>query len=187
MGGMIERLFAQDLRLNNLNGHAFSSWQIKKLSEILSIGSGKDYKHLGKGEIPVFGTGGIMTYVDSFLYDGETVCIGRKGTIDAPLYHKGKIWTVDTLFYTHSFLDVIPKFVFYIFKRINWKEYNEASGVPSLSKSTIEKIDVQIPSIAEQNCICDFLSTIEKKIQIEEMLLKNYQKQKIYLTKNLFI
>ena len=187
MKGMLERLFTQDLRFNSLNGEAFSEWQTKKLSDVLSIGNGKDYKHLGQGKIPVFGTGGIMTYVDSFLYDGETVCIGRKGTIDAPLYYKGKIWTVDTLFYTHSFLGVIPKFIFYIFQRVNWKEYNEASGVPSLSKSTIEKIDIEIPSIAEQNYISDFLSTIEKKIQKEEILLSYYQKQKNYLLRNIFI
>ena len=84
-------------------GEFEGEWEEKKLREVLTIGSGKDYKHLGVGNIPVFGTGGLMTTVDAFLYDGETVCIGRKGTIDKPMYFKGKIWTVDTLFYTHSF------------------------------------------------------------------------------------
>ena len=81
-----------------------------------------------------------MTKVNEFLYDGETVCIGRKGTIDKPMYYNGKIWTVDTLFYTHKFRSTIPKFIFYLFQQINWKLYNEASGVPSLSKATIEKL-----------------------------------------------
>lgn len=60
-------------------------------------------KHLKSGDIPVYGTGGYMCSVNDYLYDGDTVCIGRKGTIDEPQFHSGKIWTVDTLFYTHSF------------------------------------------------------------------------------------
>ena len=97
--------------------HVWSSFEI---SQVLKIGSGRDYKHLNSGKIPVFGTGGLMTYVDEFLYDGETVCIGRKGTIDKPFYHKGKIWTVDTLFYTHSFNSLNVMFLYFVFQRINW-------------------------------------------------------------------
>ena len=78
-------------------------WIEKNISSILKIGNGKDYKHLNKGKIPVYGTGGYMTSVDEFLYEGESVCIGRKGTIDKPRFLQGKFWTVDTLFYTYSF------------------------------------------------------------------------------------
>ena len=73
-------------------------WEVKKLGAVFDIGNGRDYKHLDTGKIPVYGTGGLMTYVNEYLYDGETVCIGRKGTINMPQYHNGKIWTVDTLF-----------------------------------------------------------------------------------------
>ena len=83
----------------------------KVIKDILTIGSGRDYKHLNNGDIPVYGTGGSMTKVDDFLYNGETVCIGRKGTINKPLFHSGKIWTVDTLFYTHKFVNSLPRFV----------------------------------------------------------------------------
>lgn len=72
-------------------------WEVKKLGAFFDIGNGRDYKHLNTGKIPVYGTGGLMTYVNEYLYDGETVCIGRKGTINMPQYHNGKIWTVDTL------------------------------------------------------------------------------------------
>jgi type I restriction enzyme S subunit len=181
------QLFSQALRFKTVNGEEYFDWQIKKVSEFLTIGSGKDYRHLGEGDVPVFGTGGLMTYVDAFLYDGETVCIGRKGTIDKPMYYKGKIWTVDTLFYSHSFLEVVPKFIFYVFKMINWKEYNEASGVPSLSKSTIEKIQIEIPSLAEQRKIEACLSGIDDKIAIEKTLLEKYIMQKKQLLQNLFI
>lgn len=148
------------LRFKEFSGE----WETKQLGKILTIGSGKDYKHLDFGDIPVFGTGGLMTTVNSFLYDGETVCIGRKGTIDKPMYFNGKFWTVDTLFYTHSFRNVLPKFVFSLFQCINWKEHNEASGVPSLSKSTIEKINLNIPTVPEQTKIANFLTTIDERI-----------------------
>ena len=78
-------------------------WDIKPFKKLFTIGSGRDYKHLSVGNIPVYGSGGYMHSVDDFLYDGESVCIGRKGTINNPMFLKGKFWTVDTLFYTHSF------------------------------------------------------------------------------------
>src|SRR5690606_25188311 len=61
------------------------AWEVKKLGEVLEFGSGKDYKHLKDGDIPVYGTGGLMTYVDKYLHDGVSVGIGRKGTIDKPI------------------------------------------------------------------------------------------------------
>ena len=154
-------------------------WEYKLINEILSIGSGRDYKHLEKGNVPVYGTGGLMTYVNDFLYDGETVCIGRKGTIDKPMYFQGKLWTVDTLFYTNKFINSSPKFIYNLFQRINWKEYNQASGVPSLSKSTIEKINIIIPSLEEQTKIANFLSSVDEKLQLlkeKKALLEEYKK-----------
>lgn len=180
-------IFSQKLRFKDEHGNDFPSWERKKIKEILTIGSGKDYKHLNDGAIPVYGTGGIITFVDSFLYDGETVCIGRKGTIDKPLYYNGKIWTVDTLFYTHLFNDSVPKFVFNVFQNINWKEYNEASGVPSLSKNTIEKIEISIPCLKEQHKITNYLSSIQDKIEMEKQILEKLELQKKFLLANLFV
>jgi type I restriction enzyme S subunit len=150
-------------------------WNREKIASILTIGSGKDYKHLSKGTIPVFGTGGYMASVDDFLYEGESVCIGRKGTINKPLYFNGKFWTVDTLFYTHSFKNVLPKFVYNIFEQINWLKYNEASGVPSLSKSTIEQIDINIPCVEEQQKIATFLSLIDERIQAQNKIIEQLE------------
>jgi type I restriction enzyme S subunit len=177
-------------KLKNLPSLRFpefaGNWDNRKIKEILTIGSGKDYKHLDLGDVPVFGTGGLMTMVNSYLYDGETVCIGRKGTIDKPMYFNGKIWTVDTLFYTHSFRESNPKFVFNLFQRVNWKQHNEAGGVPSLSKSTIEQISLNLPSLKEQTKIASFLSEVDYKLQTlkqKKKLLKQYKKgvmQKIF-------
>ena len=161
-------------------------WEDKLIGQILTVGSGKDYKHLSNGDIPVYGTGGYMLSVNDYLYDGESVGIGRKGTIDKPIFLTGKFWTVDTLFYTHSFKNSVPKFIYSIFQRINWKLYNEASGVPSLSKSTIEKIKIFIPSKHEQEKIASFLISIDTRIEQltkKEELLQQYKKgvmQKIF-------
>jgi len=146
-------------------------WDVKMLGEVLSFGNGRDYKHLSSGDYPVYGTGGILKYVDSFLYSGESVGIGRKGTIDEPTYLTGKFWCVDTLFYTHSFKDVVPKFIYYTFLQIPWKEFNEASGVPSLSKKTIEQIEIKIPSFNEQMRISTVLSEMDAEIEVLEQKL----------------
>ena len=142
-----------------------------KISDILSIGNGRDYRHLDNGNIPVFGTGGCITSVNEYLYDGETTFIGRKGTINKPFYYDGKFWTVDTLFYTHSFIDVTPKFVFCLFQTINWLRYNEASGVPSLSKNTIEKIKIKIPKQSEQKKIVNLFFALDERIATQNKII----------------
>ncbi|MDH5721854.1 MAG: restriction endonuclease subunit S, partial [Alphaproteobacteria bacterium] len=161
--GCMQKLFSQEIRFTDNKGKSFPEWKEKKLGDVLTIGSGRDYKHLADGDIPVYGTGGYMTSVNEWLYDGESVCIGRKGTIDQPKFLTGKFWTVDTLFFTHSFKKAIPKFVYYVFLTINWQKYNEASGVPSLSKKTIEQIKTMMPHPDEQKKIADFLSAIDDK------------------------
>ena len=153
-------------------------WKSCYIKDILSIGNGRDYKHLSKGNIPVFGTGGYMTSVNDYLHDGETTFIGRKGTINNPFYYNGKFWTVDTLFYTHSFIDAIPRFIYCLFQTINWLRYNEASGVPSLSKDTIEKIKVCIPNLEEQVKIATLLRLIDERIATQNKIIEDLKKLK---------
>lgn len=162
-------------------------WESTKIGNVLSIGSGRDYKHLRDGNIPVYGTGGYMLSVDSYLYDGESVCIGRKGTINKPIFLKGKFWTVDTLFYTHTFCSITPRFCYYLFTTIDWLKYNEASGVPSLSKVTIENISISIPDLVTQKQICAVLDSMTDKLDIEQKLLDAYHAQKQYLLQQIFI
>lgn len=163
--GMMQKLFSQEIRFKDDDGNNYPDWEEKWLGELCFIGNGKDYKHLKSGDIPVFGTGGYMCSVSEKLGDGETVFIGRKGTINKPFYYEGSFWTVDTLFYTHKFNGVMPFFLFLIFQQVNWKKYNEASGVPSLSKKTISKISVNHPSICEQSRIVSFFKAIDQKIE----------------------
>ena len=87
---------APKLRFKEFDG----DWSAQKYKDVLTIKYGKDHKLLEDGEIPVYGTGGVMRYVNQYLYDGESILIGRKGTIDQPKYVNEKFWTVDTLFYS---------------------------------------------------------------------------------------
>ena len=141
---------------------------------------------MNNGGIPVFGTGGYMTSVDECLYDGETTFIGRKGSINKPFYYNGKFWTVDTLFYTHSFNGITPKFTYCLFQTINWLKYNEASGVPSLSKDTIEKIKINIPRLEEQNKIAKFMFALDERIATQNKIIEDLKKLKSAISKHLF-
>ena len=151
-----------ELRFAEFQGSG--DWEWKPLDSLLTIGNGKDHKYLSGGDVPVYGSGGYMRSVDGYLYDGESVCIGRKGTINNPMFLSGKFWTVDTLFYTHSFKEFLPKFAYSIFQNINWLRHNEAGGVPSLSKANINKIEVAVPTPDEQQKIADCLSSIDSLI-----------------------
>lgn len=152
-----------------------ADWEVKKLGEIIKLGNGKDYKHLGIGNVPVFGTGGIITYVDDFLFEGRTVGIGRKGSIDKPVLLKGKFWTVDTLFYVKEYYHTYVDFVYSLFQSINWMQYNEATGLPSLSQTNILNIKIPLPPLPEQQKIAEILSTWDKAIQETGLLIKKLE------------
>ena len=160
-------------------------WEVKNLGEMVKIGHGRDYKNLKSGDVPVYGTGGYMTSVNDFLYEGETVCIGRKGTIDKPQYHSGKIWTVDTLFYTYDFKSLNPKYLFYKFCLIDWLSMNEASGVPSLTAKNIEDIQIAIPTEEEQTAIANVLSSMDKEIETLNTKLEKYRNLKTAMMQQL--
>ena len=193
--GLMQRLFPvrgkniPELRFPEFLG--MEGWKENKLKKLCEIGNGKDYKHLGKGNIPVYGSGGYMTSVDDFLYDGESVCIGRKGTIDKPMFLTGKFWTVDTLFYTHSFRNCLPKFLYLIFQQIDWYKYNEAGGVPSLSKATIGEIAVFVPiekneKQKEQQKITDCLFSLDELIGATTRKVEALKEHKKGLMQQLF-
>jgi len=161
-------------------------WKKRPFSKLFKIGGGKDHKHLLDGDVPVYGSGGFMRSVNKYLYDGESACIGRKGTINKPMFLTGKFWTVDTLFYTHSFQDCLPKFIFLLFQNINWLKLNEAGGVPSLSKVIINKIEVFIPEVNEQQKITDCVSSIDALITMQLQKIETLKSHKKGLMQQLF-
>lgn len=173
--GVAHDLLSAKKRLPGFKG----AWKTRSIEDMLTLGHGRDYKGIPNGDVPVYGTGGVMCYVAEYLYEGPTVCIGRKGTIDAPIYHDGKIWTVDTLFYSHSFKECYPKFIYYKFLTIDWQSYNEASGVPSLTADIIGRISLEVPmNVAEQQAIADLLSEQDAAIAALEEKREKYARIK---------
>ncbi|ALO33136.1 restriction endonuclease subunit S [Staphylococcus aureus] len=153
-------------------------WEEKKLEDIIKVNSGKDYKHLDKGDIPVYGTGGYMTSVSEPLSEIDAVGIGRKGTINKPYLLEAPFWTVDTLFYCTPKKETDILFILSLFRKINWKVYDESTGVPSLSKQTINKINRFVPTNKEQQKIGEFFSKLDRQIELEEQKLELFQQQK---------
>ncbi|HII0898357.1 TPA: restriction endonuclease subunit S [Staphylococcus aureus] len=153
-------------------------WEEKQLGNIIKVNSGKDYKHLDKGDIPVYGTGGYMTSVSEPLSEIDAVGIGRKGTINKPYLLEAPFWTVDTLFYCTPKKETDILFILSLFRKINWKVYDESTGVPSLSKQTINKINRFVPTNKEQQKIGKFFSKLDRQIELEEQKLELLQQQK---------
>ena len=151
------------------HGQILHSWEQRKLSDLVDVCSGRDYKHLSEGTIPVYGTGGYMLSVSEALsYDRDAIGIGRKGTIDKPYVLKAPFWTVDTLFYAVPKHPECLDFIHDIFQIIDWKKKDESTGVPSLSKEAINDTDVMVPKIDEQLITGDVFARIDNLITLHQ-------------------
>ena len=163
-------------------------WEEKKLGECLTLLYGKDWKDKSstKKLYPVLGTGGVISYIDEFIYDKPCVLIGRKGSINNPVFIDKPFWTVDTQFYSKIHEGYSPKFLYYIFCTENWSKHDESTGVPSLSAKNVENTHKHIPSYSEQQKIADFLSNVDSIITAETKILNTLQKKKKALMQKLF-
>lgn len=146
-----------------------------------------DYKHLGEGDIPVYGTGGYMLSVDAALSeDKDAIGIGRKGTIDKPYILRAPFWTVDTLFYC------IPKdgydldFTNCLFQNVDWKKKDESTGVPSLSKVIINNVETAAPSYEEQRKIGQYFEGIDNLITLHQKQCNDFKTLKKYMLQKMF-
>ena len=171
---MKERLKAPELRFDGFT----DDWEQRKFADFIDVKSGKDYKHLNSGSIPVYGTGGYMLSVDRALSDIDAIGIGRKGTIDKPYLLKAPFWTVDTLFYAVPKQNIDLQFSLSIFKRINWKKFDESTGVPSLSKTVINSVGASVPSYEEQQKIGSFFKQLDNTITLHQRKLDLLKEQK---------
>lgn len=132
------------------------------LDSFAKIKNGKTYKDFGAGNIPVYGSGGIMTYVDRFSYNKPTVLIPRKGSLGNLFYLEDPFWNVDTIFYTEIDEEqVIPKFLYYFLKTAHLEDLNTAGGVPSLTQKVLNKVLIPVPSLEEQQRIVDILDRFD--------------------------
>ena len=121
-------------------------WKRCHLRDVLEINGGKDYKQLKSGTYPVYGSGGLMCRVDSFLYEGESVLIPRKGTLNNVMYRNEAFWTVDTLFYTRVLLKNGGKYLFHAVRAFDFASMNIGAAVPSMTKTKLDGLVLTIPT-----------------------------------------
>ena len=118
----------------------------KHLGDVARIKNGKDHKSLGDGEFPVYGSGGIMRYADTFAYNKSSVLIPRKGSLGNLFFVDVPFWTVDTIFYTEiDEAQIRPKYLYYFLTTVGLGEMNQAGGVPSQTQSVLNKLKIPIP------------------------------------------
>ena len=187
---MLEKMFPKNgSNVPEIRFKGFTeAWEQRKLGELVDVCSGRDYKHLSEGTIPVYGTGGYMLSVnDALSYDRDAIGIGRKGTIDRPYILKAPFWTVDTLFYAIPREKVDLNFAFDIFQNIDWKKKDESTGVPSLSKTAINDIDVLAPKHDEQQIIGQFFAAIDNLITLHQRELEKLQNIKKSMLEKMFV
>lgn len=121
-------------------------WKVGCLGDLITIKYGKDHKKLEDGTFPVYGSGGFMRFVNSWLYDGESVLIPRKGTLDNIMYVCEKFWTVDTMFFSVPKMDYVMKYVYNYIKRFDFSKMNEGTSVPSNTAARLNKMPILIPT-----------------------------------------
>lgn len=187
---MLEKMFPQNgSSYPEIRFKGFTDpWEQRKLGELVDVCSGRDYKHLSEGTIPVYGTGGYMLSVnDALSYDRDAIGIGRKGTIDRPYILKAPFWTVDTLFYAIPREKADLNFAFDIFQNIDWKKKDESTGVPSLSKTAVNDIDVLAPKHGEQQTIGQFFAAIDHLITLHQRELEKLQNIKKSMLEKMFV
>ena len=187
---MLEKMFPKDGEsVPEIRFAGFTDpWEQRKFSDIVDVCSGKDYKHLEEGPIPVYGTGGFMTSVDEALsYDRDAVGIGRKGTIDKPYLLEAPFWTVDTLFYAIPKPDMDLEFVHCLFLNVDWKSKDESTGLPSLSKEAINETIALVPSFNEQSRLGEFFSDLDFLITLHQRKLELLQNIKKSLLDKMFV
>lgn len=144
--------------------------EYRPLSELVRIRNGCDYKALSSGNVPVYGSGGVMTHVSEALGEGPTVLIPRKGSLDNIFFVEGEFWTVDTIFYTEIASELDPKFFFYKMKTMQLSQMNEAAGVPSMNQKKLGRILIPVPPLEVQReivRILDKFTTLEAELEAE--------------------
>lgn len=121
-----------------------TGWVVGRLDELIQVKYGKDHKKLEDGIIPVYGSGGIMRYVESAIYNKESVLIPRKGTLNNVFYINIPFWSVDTMFYSEMKRPNIAKFIYLLLKSKDLASMNAGSAVPSMTTEILNQIPIVI-------------------------------------------
>lgn len=155
--------------------------EFKRLGSVVRIRNGKDHKALGAGEIPVYGSGGIMRYADAYAYDKPSVLIPRKGSLGNLFYVDVPFWNVDTIFHTEVDENQInPKFLYYFLTTVGLGNMNQAGGVPSQTQSVLNEIKIPVPPLEIQQkivAILDSFTKLEAELEARRQQYEHYRNQ----------
>ena len=163
-------------------------WKEYKLGDVLTIKYGKDHKQLADGDIPIYGSGGIMRYGERSLYDGPSILIPRKGSLNNVIYANKPFWTVDTMFWSVINDSIAnPLFVYYSICKKDFASLNVGSAVPSLTVPVIEDIDILLPPKATQDKVASVLKSLDDKIKVNRRINDNLEQQAQALFKYWFV
>ena len=144
------------------------------LKNLLKIKNGRDHKNLNAGKIPVYGSGGIMRYVDTSIYNKESILLPRKGTLNNIQYASQPFWCVDTIYYTEiNQSKVFPYFLYNYLKNLNLENLNTGTGVPSMTFDSYYNLKINLPSLETQQKIAKILSDIDDKIEVLHQINDN--------------
>ena len=144
------------------------------LRQLLKIKNGRDHQTLNDGEIPVYGSGGIMRYVDTYLYDKESILLPRKGSLANIQYSSVPFWTVDTIYYTEIDESLVnPYFLYNYLKLLDLSNLDSGTGVPSMTFDSYYNISVNLPDREIQNKIAEVLKNIDTKITLNQAINRN--------------
>lgn len=143
-------------------------WEAGFFSDLIEIGNGKDHKDLKDGKIPVYGSGGVMRMLDTYIYNGESVLIPRKGTLNNILYVNGAFWTVDTMFYSKMKKKHSALYTYYSAKLFDFEKLNTGTGVPSMTSSIIYNLKIVIPPDKILERFDNYVQTFYKQIHEKE-------------------
>ena len=146
-----------------------------KFNDVLEIRNGRNQKNVENpdGKYPIYGSGGIMGYADDYICEADTVIIGRKGNINNPIFVEEPFWNVDTAFGLSAKREVLlPRYLYYFCRNFDFERLNKAVTIPSLTKSDLLKIEIELPSMESQQKVVDKLSKIEQIIQMRKQELQ---------------
>lgn len=164
-------------------GEIPEGWEVLHFKRNLSFNNGRDYKHIEVDEgYPVIGSGGAFANASEYLYDGEALLLGRKGTIDRPLYINGKFWTVDTMFYAVPNRKTCCKYMYYQASTAPLARYSTNTALPSMTQTSLQNLLMCFPPLSEQQSIASYLdekcSEIDANIANLEKQIEKYKELK---------
>ena len=143
--------------------------------DVLDVKNGKNQREVEcpDGQYPIYGSGGVMGYANDYICEADTVIIGRKGSINNPIYAEEPFWNVDTAFGLCAKKDILlPKYLFYFCIIFDFERLNRTVTIPSLTKSDLLKIKIQVPSLDVQQEVIDKLTKIESILNFRKQELK---------------